>query len=44
MRGRFGDKARLNHIFDAIVEVENYLVNVDFETFLNNSMMRFACI
>jgi uncharacterized protein with HEPN domain len=44
MRGRFGDSARLNHILDAIVEVENYLVNVDFDTFLNNSMMRFACI
>lgn len=44
MRGKLGDKARLNHIFDAIVEIENYLLNVDFDTFLNNSMMRFACI
>lgn len=44
MRGRLGDRARLNHILDAIVEVENYLINVDYDAFLNNSMMRFACI
>ena len=44
MRGKLGDRVRLNHIFDAIIEVESYLVNADFDTFLNNSMMRFACI
>ncbi|MFN8698249.1 MAG: DUF86 domain-containing protein [Flavobacteriales bacterium] len=44
MRGRLGDKARLNHILDALVEVENYVMNADFEAFMNNSMMRFACI
>ena len=44
MRGKLGDKARLNHILDSIVEIETYLFNVDFETFLENSMMRFACI
>lgn len=44
MRGRLGDKARLNHIIDALVEVENYVMNADFEAFMNNSMMRFACI
>lgn len=44
MRGRLGDRARLNHILDAIAEVENYLINVDYDAFLNNSMMRFACI
>ncbi len=44
MRGRIGDSARLIHILDAIVEIETYLENVDFDTFLNNSMMRFACI
>jgi uncharacterized protein with HEPN domain len=26
------------------VEIETYLFNVDFETFIENSMMRFACI
>ena len=44
MRGKLGDRARLNHILDSIVEIESYLFNVDFETFLDNSMMRFACI
>ena len=44
MRGKLGDRARLNHILDSIVEIETYLLNVDFEAFLENSMMRFACI
>lgn len=44
MRGKLGDNARLKHICDAIIEVENYLLNADFDTFMNNSMMRFACI
>ncbi len=44
MRGKFGDNARLNHISDAIAEIESYLQDADYETFLNNSMMRFACI
>lgn len=44
MRGRLGDKARLSHILDAISEIEAYLENTDYDIFLNNSMMRFACI
>lgn len=44
MRGKFGDSARLNHMLDAIIEVEIYLKNADYDIFLNNSMMRFACI
>jgi len=44
MRGRLGDSVRLMHILDAIVEIESYLVECDYEAFLNNSMMRFACI
>ncbi|MCX6351999.1 MAG: DUF86 domain-containing protein [Bacteroidetes bacterium] len=32
------------HILDAISEIETYLIDTDFESFLNNSMMRFACI
>lgn len=44
MRNNLGDKIRLNHILDAINEVEAYLINTDFNHFLNNSMMRFACI
>ena len=44
MRGKLGDKARLNHVVEAIVEIQKYLNGVDFELFSANSMMRFACI
>lgn len=44
MRGNLGDKARLQHILESINEVEGYLVNTDFDVFVQNSMMRFACI
>jgi uncharacterized protein with HEPN domain len=44
MRGNLGDKVRLQHVLDAILEVEGYLHNTDFSGFMENSMMRFACI
>ncbi len=44
MRGNLGDKVRLQHIFDAILEIESYIENKDFNDFTENSMMRFACI
>ena len=44
MRSKLGDKVRLQHIFDAIVEIESYLLNQDFRQFAENSMMRFASI
>jgi uncharacterized protein with HEPN domain len=44
MRGRLGDKARLQHILDAILEVEDYLAGTDVKKFMDNSMMRYACI
>ena len=44
MRGKLGDKVRLQHIYDAILEIESYVVNTEFGDFINNSMMRFACI
>lgn len=44
MRGNRGDKIRLQHILDAIEEIENYTANQDLKDFLKNSMMRFACI
>jgi uncharacterized protein with HEPN domain len=44
MRGKFGEKVRLHHILEAIIEIESYLNDADFETFMENSMMRFACI
>jgi uncharacterized protein with HEPN domain len=42
MRGRQGDKVRLQHIYDAIQEIENYINDVDFPEFNSNSMMKFA--
>jgi uncharacterized protein with HEPN domain len=44
MRSKLGDKVRLQHILDAIQEIESYIVDVEFDAFLQNSMMRFACI
>ena len=44
MRGQITDKSRVHHILDAITEVENYLINVGFEDFENNSEKRFATI
>lgn len=39
MPDRLGDKVRLLHILDAITEIENYIQDVDMDTFINNSMM-----
>jgi uncharacterized protein with HEPN domain len=44
MRGKLGDKVRLQHIYDAILEIESYLGTSEFSDFMKNSMMRFACI
>ncbi len=44
MRSDLGDEIRLKHILDAIEEIEKYLTETDFDLFMENSMMRFACI
>ncbi len=44
MKGRLGDKVRLQHALDAIHEVENYLKGVTYEQFLGNSEKRFATL
>jgi len=44
MRSELGDKIRLQHILDAIEEIHKYITVADFSVFLENSMMRFACI
>ncbi|MDQ3109019.1 MAG: DUF86 domain-containing protein [Bacteroidota bacterium] len=44
MRDKSGDKIRLLHILDDILETESYLHEVSFNSFVENSMMRFACI
>ena len=44
MRNELGDKIRVKHILDAIDEIHKYLIGADLSIFLENSMMRFACI
>ncbi|MHC1776478.1 MAG: DUF86 domain-containing protein [Lentimicrobium sp.] len=44
MRNKEGDKIRLQHMLDAISEIESYLADADFKGFAANSMMRFACV
>jgi len=44
MKSDSGDKARLNHILDAISEIESYTKEATFEVFSQNSMMKFASI
>ena len=44
MRNELGDKIRIQHIADAIEEIEKYLLEVEFVSFMENSMMRFACV
>lgn len=44
MKGKMADKQRLLHILESIIEIEGYTSQADFESFLDNSMMRFASI
>ena len=44
MKGKIGDRQRLLHILDAINEIQSYTENIDVKSFLENSMMRFACV
>jgi uncharacterized protein with HEPN domain len=44
MKGRLGDKIRLQHILDAINEIGLYLEDISYEQFLENSEKRFATI
>ena len=44
MRGDLGDKSRLQHIMDAVLEIESYVAQAGSKEFMDSSMMRFACI
>jgi uncharacterized protein with HEPN domain len=44
MTDRLGDKVRLQHILDAIGEIESYTKGVDFAQFSTNSMLFSACV
>lgn len=41
MPGSIGETLRVKHMLDAIKEIEGYILQTDFDAFLNNSMMRF---
>ncbi len=43
MKDKFSDKVRIQHIIEAISEIESYILDSDFDQFMSNSMMRFAC-
>ena len=44
MKSNLGDKARLQHINEAIEEIELYMKNVSYDTFQSNLMMQRACV
>ncbi|MCL6097535.1 MAG: DUF86 domain-containing protein [Bacteroidota bacterium] len=44
MRNSLGDKARLQHIYDAILEIESYVQESTYDMFQSNTMMQFACV
>lgn len=44
MKGKPTDKARLLHIADAITEIENYVEDMEFTDFEQDSKTRFASI
>jgi len=44
MKSKLGDRQRLLHILEAIEEIQSYTAKTDLDTFLGNSMMRFACV
>lgn len=44
MKRMLNDKVRLQHIFDAIIEIEEYMKNHTESDFFSNSMLHSACI
>ncbi|OGB65987.1 MAG: hypothetical protein A2Y94_04440 [Caldithrix sp. RBG_13_44_9] len=44
MKSKIADRVRIQHILDAIKEIQSYTAGVSFEDFRQNSMMRFASI
>lgn len=44
MRGKLNDKIRIQHILEAISEIEVYIKGVSFDEFVSNSEKRFASI
>lgn len=44
MPDKLGDKARLQHILDAIIAIQGYVSEASYEDFMANPMMQDACV
>jgi len=44
MKGNLSDQARINHIYDAINEIGNYVNNVSYYDFSKSSEKKFASV
>ena len=44
MKGQHSDKARLNHMLDAIIAIEDYTEGISFEEFSSSSEKTFATV
>ena len=44
MKDKLGDRQRLLHIYEAIIDIESYVSGSSVESFLANSMMKYACV
>jgi uncharacterized protein with HEPN domain len=44
MKNSVGDRIRLHHIYDAILEIEKYTMDQSHEDFINESIIQAACI
>ncbi|MCX6149886.1 MAG: DUF86 domain-containing protein [Ignavibacteriales bacterium] len=44
MRNSLGDKVRLQHIYDAILEIESYVQTTTYDIFQSTTMMQYACV
>jgi len=44
MKNKIGDEARINHILDAVLEIEKYLYQKTYNDFQADTMLQSACI
>lgn len=44
MQDKLGDKARLQHILDAIISIQGYVSEASYKDFMANPMMQDACV
>jgi len=43
-RGELANRARVLHMRDAIQQIEKYIEGIDYDAFMEDSMLRFACL